>query len=167
MKKDIILDIDKCVGCGACAVACMDQNDTLIDGDASSPNRRICRAETGRFPEAQIRFASISCVHCAEPACVLGCPTGALTKDKATGAVVANPNLCIGCHSCALACPFGVPRYDVDDKITKCDKCWVRTQCGLLPACVKVCQTGALQYVEVDVLQAEKEERKYQRLLQG
>jgi NAD-dependent dihydropyrimidine dehydrogenase PreA subunit len=49
--------------------------------------------------------------------------TGAITKKDRTGAVVVNKELCIGCHSCALACPFGVPRYDLDEKMRKCHLC--------------------------------------------
>ena len=168
MKKQIILDVDKCVGCGACVVACMDQHDRMFDHpEGEAPNRRVITAEIGSYPDASIRYASVACMHCADPACVMGCPTGALYKDPETGAVLANKALCIGCHSCALACPFGVPRYDLEDKVLKCDQCHGRTECGLLPACVKICQTGALQYTTPDSLQKEKEERKYNVLLKA
>lgn len=166
-KKKIVFDPELCVGCGACVVACMDQNDTLFNESSENccPNRRLVRAEFGQFPHASIRFASVSCMHCEDPACVTGCPTGALQKDPATGAVICNKNLCIGCHSCAMACPFGVPRYDVRGKITKCDQCHLRVAAGYEPACVGICQTKALKFVELDEYQEQIEAKKYQMLL--
>ncbi len=160
MSKKIVLNVEACVGCGACTVACMDQNDMLFDpNDGTTPHRRVFQVEEGHFPDAKIHYASISCMHCQDPACVAGCPTGALKKDKETGAVVYDQNLCIGCHSCALACPFGIPRYNRDNKVIKCGECAGRVKAGLLPACVRVCQTGALQFAEVNEYEDEKETR--------
>jgi Fe-S-cluster-containing dehydrogenase component len=52
---------------------------------------------------------------------------------------------CIGCHSCSIACPFGVPRFGADGTMQKCDLCSERLKAGLEPACVRVCPTRALQ----------------------
>ena len=54
---------------------------------------------------------------------------------------------CIGCHSCAMACPFGAPSFNAQGKMVKCHGCYVRLQYGLQPACVRVCPTGALRMV--------------------
>ena len=160
MPKKIVLNVNACVGCGACTVACMDQNDMLFDPfDGTVPHRRVFQVEEGSYPNAKIHYASISCMHCETPACVSGCPTAALKKDRETGAVVYDQNLCIGCHSCALACPFGIPRYDAENHITKCNQCAGRVKAGLLPACVRVCQTNALEFVEVNEFEEEKETR--------
>lgn len=167
VNKKIVFDPELCVGCGACVVACMDQNDTLFDENSENcfPNRRLVRAEFGQYPHAAIRFASVSCRHCADAACVTGCPTGALQKDPVTGATIYNKNLCIGCHSCAMACPFGVPRYDINGKITKCDQCHLRVAAGYEPACVGICQSKALTFVELDAHQEQLEAEKHQLLL--
>jgi Fe-S-cluster-containing dehydrogenase component len=98
-------------------------------------------------------------VHCEDSPCVMGCPTGAATRDDRTGAIVVNKALCIGCHSCALACPFGVPRYDQDDKMQKCNLCIERVEVGLEPACVRVCPMGALKFESVNKIQAAKESK--------
>lgn len=142
MSKRIRLREELCVGCSACMAACMDQNDEL-----KMPNRRVYRLEEGAYPEAGIRYVSTACFHCDQPSCVAGCPTGALYKNE-QGAVVYDQSLCIGCHSCALACPYGIPRYNSDNKVVKCTGCHTRTELGLEPACVRVCQTHALTFEE-------------------
>jgi Fe-S-cluster-containing dehydrogenase component len=158
MDKTIYLDLELCVGCGACAVACMDQND-IYPEKGQPALRRIYRVEGGEFPDAGIQYISAACVHCEDSPCVIGCPTGAITKDDRTGAIVVNETLCIGCHSCALACPFGVPRYDQDDKMQKCNLCIERVEAGLEPACVRVCPTGALKFDSPNKIQAAKESK--------
>ena len=158
MNKVIYLDIEFCVGCGACIVACMDQND--ISPEKGQPAfRRIYRIEEGQFPDASIQYISAACMHCEDTPCVVGCPTGALTKDDRTGAVMVNKALCIGCHSCALACPFGVPRYDQDGKMQKCNLCVERVEAGLEPACVRVCPTEALKFESANKIQGIRESR--------
>jgi anaerobic dimethyl sulfoxide reductase subunit B (iron-sulfur subunit) len=156
MEKTIYLDMGLCVGCGACAVACMDQNDTDLE-KGQPAFRRIYKIEEGQFPNAAIRYLSAACMHCEDSPCVIGCPTGAITKDDRTGAVIVNKNLCIGCHSCALACPFGVPRYDHDERMQKCDLCSERVEAGMEPACVRVCPFGALKFETANKIQDAKE----------
>jgi anaerobic dimethyl sulfoxide reductase subunit B len=158
MEKSIYLDIEFCVGCGACIVACMDQND-IYPEKGQPAFRRIYRIEEGQFPEASIQYISAACMHCEDTPCVVGCPTGALTKDDRTGAVMVNKALCIGCHSCALACPFGVPRYDQDEKMQKCNLCVERVEAGLEPACVRVCPTEALKFESANKIQGIRESR--------
>lgn len=156
MEKRIFLNLDLCVGCGACTVACMDQND--IFPEKSQPAwRRIYRIEEGAFPDAAIQYISASCMHCQDSPCSFACPTGAITRDMKTGAIQVKKELCIGCHSCALACPFGVPRYDLEEKMKKCNLCIDRVEAGLEPACVRVCPLGALKFESSNRVQTEKE----------
>lgn len=155
-EKALLLNPSLCVGCGACVVACMDQNDIEIDKGPPAL-RRIYQFEEGRWPEASIQHLSAGCMHCEEAPCLVGCPTGAILKDPATGSVGVNRDLCIGCHSCALACPFGVPRYDGEDKMHKCDRCSLRVAEGLKPACVRVCPFSALSFEDPDTVQEKRE----------
>lgn len=158
MEKTIYLDTELCVGCGACVVACMDQND--LDPEKGQPAfRRVYRTEEGEFPEANIRYIPTACKHCEEKPCLIVCPAGAITKNEGTGAVVVDKKLCIGCHTCALACPFGVPRYDKSGKLHKCNLCMERVEATLEPACVRVCPMSALKFDDPNKLQEAKESR--------
>jgi Fe-S-cluster-containing dehydrogenase component len=158
MEKSIYLDISLCAGCGACVVACMDQNDVYPE-KGQPALRRVYRVEEGAYPDASILYVSSACMHCADSPCVIGCPTGAIARDNRTGAVLVNKDLCIGCHSCALACPFGVPRYDLEEKMQKCDLCAGRVEAGLQPACVRVCPVRALKFASANSVLGEKEAR--------
>ncbi len=144
MEKALYCDLDLCIGCGACVVACMDENDVdLACGEL--PNRRIHSIEEAKNAStADIHHVSVSCMHCEDSPCLIGCPTGAIYRHPVTDAVCVTRDLCIGCHSCALACPFGVPRYDSENKLTKCDLCSDRVVAGLSPACARVCPVSAL-----------------------
>lgn len=142
MSKAIFeLDINRCGGCFACSVACMDQNDSY-DIANNNGNREVFYLD--ETPE-KVGYISASCNHCDEPKCVEACPTGCLTKSK-NGLVVTNNELCIGCHSCALGCPHGVPRFDENAKIKKCEGCLERVEAGFTPPCVRVCPAKALKF---------------------
>lgn len=155
MSYSLILDVKRCSGCQACTVACLDQNDLFLEKKQDTW-RHIVQLERGSFPEVQINYISITCLHCEDSPCVLGCPTGALLKDDKTGAVLIRQELCIGCHSCSLACPFGIPRYDKEGKMFKCNMCKDRIENGLEPACVHTCPTKALRFGEINAISQEK-----------
>lgn len=155
MKGNFILDLDLCSGCGACAVACMDQNDTNLAQEPAL--RRIYQLEDENCSE--IRYVSIACLHCQDTPCVIGCPTGAIFQDDDSGAVLVNEDLCIGCHSCAIACPFGIPRYSKESKLQKCNLCVERIQHGLEPACVRICPVNALKFIPANEAMDEKEHK--------
>jgi Fe-S-cluster-containing dehydrogenase component len=104
-----------------------------------------------------------ACMHCADPVCMIGCPTGAIHRDMFEGEVVINPLTCIGCSGCANNCPYGAIRMvEVRDetgeivvardarpikKATKCDLCL--DQYGG-PACVRACPHDALGRVDLN-----------------
>lgn len=152
MKMIFDLDMDKCVACGACAVACMDQNDLWPDkGD--KPYRRIGTLE--RSCGGEIKYFSMACMHCDDAPCISACPVQCIRKDE-NGLTVYDSRACIGCHSCAMACPHGAPAYGKDGKISKCTGCAVRVENGLEPACVRVCPTKALLFVPEEEYEAVK-----------
>ena len=149
-------DVSRCSGCMACIVACLDENDLLDDGLTF---RHVTRLEKGRFPEVNISFFSISCLHCGDAPCVMVCPSGALYKREEDGIVDINQDLCVGCHSCALACPFGAPQFPEGGKMAKCHFCIDRVKHNMEPACVRVCPTNALGFGPMNELAAQKAER--------
>jgi formate dehydrogenase iron-sulfur subunit len=96
-------------------------------------------------------------MHCLEPSCVSACLVGSLTKT-AEGPVVYDPEKCIGCRYCMLACPFHVPRYEWSETtpfVRKCDMCFQRQLEGRQPACVDACPNEALRFGERERLLSE------------
>ena len=147
MKLKLELDLSKCCACGACAIACMDQNDIDLSTGVR-PYRTVFRQET--FRTGEIAYYSMACMHCDNAPCITACPSGCLYKDEETGLTLYDNTRCIGCHSCAMACPFGAPTFGPDNKMRKCDGCIDRIRAGLKPACVKGCTFDALQLVNAD-----------------
>lgn len=128
-----------CVACGACAIACMDQNDIdLARGDL--PFRQVGVQERTEQP---FRYFSRACMHCPEAPCIPACPKGCLKKNS-LGLTEYDNAACIGCRACFRACPFDAPTFPREGQMEKCSGCQTRLECGLLPACVRVCPTGAL-----------------------
>lgn len=95
------VDLNRCVGCQTCTIACKHSNDTAPDVQW----RRVLDIETGSFPNVERLFLVTGCQHCAEPSCVPVCPTGA-TKQREDGLVTMDYDTCIGCGYCAVACPY-------------------------------------------------------------
>jgi anaerobic dimethyl sulfoxide reductase subunit B (iron-sulfur subunit) len=157
------LDVGRCTGCFACTVACMDQNDLEV-GPEPAAWRQVFAVETGSYPDAHLRYVSLACMHCEDGPCLDACPTGALRRDPATQVVRVEQDLCIGCHSCSIACAFGVPRFGADGKMQKCDLCSERLKNGLEPACVRVCPTQALRQGSPNDLALDAERRAAEKL---
>lgn len=166
MTYAFYLDLERCVGCQACAVACMDENDLDVERERVHW-RQVFAVENGAFPEVKVTYVSLACMHCQDAPCLMACPTGAISKNQEIGAILVNPALCIGCHSCSLACPFGVPRFGPDGKMQKCRLCEERVAAGLEPACVRTCPTRALKFGPVNQLAEQVESRAAARLAQS
>lgn len=157
------IQIDKCIGCGICMVACKAENDVpkepfffrtwveryVIKRDGSVSVQNIA-PEAGQSTETITEkeilrsfFVPKLCNQCANPPCVQVCPVGAtfITED---GVVLVDDKRCIGCRYCIQACPYGA-RYlhPVKKTADKCTFCYHRITKGLLPACVEVCPTQA------------------------
>jgi sulfite dehydrogenase (quinone) subunit SoeB len=165
-KLGLVIDLDTCVGCQACATSCKEWNaqgdsgpltDTDPQGkDVTGPWLNRIHGyevkEQGRDDSRIVNFPR-SCLHCDEPACVTVCPTGASYKRAEDGIVLINPDTCIGCKLCSWACPYGAREYDYTQGVMKkCTLCVDRIYNTNLepedqvPACVKACPTGARHF---------------------
>lgn len=163
MKIILDLDMEKCISCGACAVACMDQNDIDVE-HGQAPFRTVFTLEEPKDGSVKMTNLSVACMHCDDAPCIKGCPAGCLRKDPDTNLTVYDNTNCIGCHSCAMACPFGAPSFNKDGKIQKCDGCAVRVAHGMKPACVKVCPFDALRVYTEEEYQQVHHDRSLKRL---
>ena len=136
-----------CIGCRACEIACKDKN-----GLAPGPRfRRVMYIEGGIYPAVYAYKVNMSCNHCAEPACLPTCPTGAIFKRKKDGIVDIDSTLCIGCRKCEAACPFGAPQFDpADNLVKKCNMCVDEIDAGRKPYCVMACMMRVLDIGPVD-----------------
>ncbi|MCL1075778.1 DMSO/selenate family reductase complex B subunit [Shewanella dokdonensis] len=153
-------DATRCTGCKTCQVSCKDRKDLPVGINW----RRVYEYAGGQWNQngdgtvSQDVFAyytSIGCNHCSEPACTKACPTGAMHKRREDGLVLIDAEICIGCGSCARACPYDAPQIDNDKGImTKCDGCYERLAEGLLPTCVESCPQRALDFGVIDELRA-------------
>jgi Fe-S-cluster-containing dehydrogenase component len=145
------VDLDRCIGCEACAVACAVEND-VPEGFLRRRVGEVAAGDDVRSdPRHHLRltFLHMQCYHCEKPPCVDVCPTGATYVDDNKICLV-DYNICIGCRACVSACPYGMryphPRGFVD----KCTLCDHRIARGREPACVEICPTRALIFGDLD-----------------
>jgi len=160
----LVIDLDTCVGCHACAVACKEWNagaSTDTDPYGKSPDgvwfNRVhsyeVDADAGSGQPAMTLHFPRSCLHCADAACVTVCPTGASYQRAEDGIVLIDEDKCIGCQLCSWACPYGAREYSpVEGVMKKCTLCVDRIDNQLLdeservPACVQACPTRARHF---------------------
>lgn len=158
------VDLDSCSGCKACVSGChslngLDDQETwrdvgLVYGLSALAAPLPGNAELQLGSSARIQpFAqtvTTACHHCADPACLNGCPVLAYEKDPVTGIVRHLDDQCIGCSYCVLKCPYDVPKYNERLGIVrKCDMCQGRLAAGEAPACAQACPTQAIKIVLV------------------
>jgi Fe-S-cluster-containing dehydrogenase component len=141
-QHGFFFDRTRCIGCGSCAIACKESHDS--PSDETIYWRRVTTAESGHYPDVAIENDSRSCMHCEKPACLAVCPVGAISKRSQDGIVMVDRGKCIGCRSCATACPFGVPQYGADGLMQKCDFCTDSARGLTAPECASACVGGAL-----------------------
>lgn len=148
-KQGFYFNMDSCIGCKTCQIACKDKNDL----DLGVVYRRLVDYEVGEYPSVAAFHHSATCNHCENPACVANCPQNAMYIDEEDGTVQHDDALCIGCETCVKSCPYGVPVYIESAKIVgKCDGCIQLRANGEQPACVASCLMRALEFGPIEDL---------------
>ena len=151
-----LVDSIRCIGCKRCMSACKRWNNLRVEREElitdrethlTANNYTVVNLRADAKNRAKRSYVQWSCQHCIEPACVGVCPVTAITKLP-NGAVVINEKKCIGCRYCFQACPWKVPQFDFDKRVTrKCHLCYNRTLLNYQkPACVAACPVGALAF---------------------
>ncbi len=153
--KGMLYDTTLCIGCKTCVVACHKANglepDTrendLYDMPISLNDRtkNIIKLYQG---DDQRSYMKQQCMHCLDPACAAACMIGSLQKRE-HGIVTWDPNRCIGCRYCQVACPYNIPKFEWESaapRIIKCEMCNHLIAEGKQPACCEVCPRGAVIY---------------------
>jgi anaerobic dimethyl sulfoxide reductase subunit B (iron-sulfur subunit) len=143
VQMGFIYDESRCVRCRTCEAACKGTCHT----ETGVRWRWLADTWHGEFPNVSRIFLSRSCMHCAEPACMSVCPTGAITKRTEDGIVLVDREKCNGCKECLSACPYGVPQFGQDGTMQKCDYC---TGLGTEPTCAAHCPVGALSFGDIN-----------------
>jgi dimethyl sulfoxide reductase iron-sulfur subunit len=174
MRYGMVINLKRCIGCDACAIACKQANGTppgMFWG-------HVVHKEVGKFPTAKVEYTPLLCMHCKDAPCVKVCPTGASVKE-ANGIVHVLADKCIGCKLCMTACPYEA-RWFTDKepqgyfpakgstakekvelagfkpgKVTKCDFCMDKVTAGNDPACVQACPPTARVFGDLDDPQSE------------
>ncbi len=165
-RLGLVIDLDTCVGCQACAVSCKEWNTGGLAAPLSDKNpyqadqtgawlNRIHGFEvaaSGTEAGRTVYFPK-SCLHCQDAPCVTVCPTGASYKRAEDGIVLVNEDACMGCGLCAWACPYGARELDpVQGVMKKCTLCVDRIYNDSfapedrVPACVAACPTSARHF---------------------
>ena len=150
-----------CTGCKTCQVACKEYHKL----PAANLYRHVTNYAGGSWEETAGGhhvpkdvfgyFVSMGCNHCADPACVANCPTGAMQKDPDTGIVWTDHEVCIACGTCNTACPYGAPQVNEETGYTvKCDMCADEIALGRKPVCVAACPMRALDFGDYSELLA-------------
>lgn len=153
-RYGMVLNLDHCIGCYTCNVACKAFYGTRPGVDYN----QVERIEWGEYPNARQKFKLTMCMHCENAPCEAICPTKA-TYTTAEGVVLVDYDKCIGCGACALVCPYNQRHIVKDDETNfdgvvmpfeeeaaerlnvaeKCVFCYGRVSAGEKPACTVHC----------------------------
>ncbi len=136
----LFVDPSRCIGCRSCEAACREcdshKGESMVMVDFIDRGLSVATQPT-------------VCMHCEDPVapCAQVCPVMAILITPEGVVQQADASRCIACRNCVYACPFGVPKVDLQARLMKkCNLCYDRTSQGLQPWCAQACPTDALWY---------------------
>ena len=172
----MVIDLERCIGCHACSVACSQKNDVALDGQWNhvlTEGGDSMDTPDGAYPEhghggtLSMNYVPLSCQHCQNAPCVEVCPTDA-TYTRDDGIVEIDADVCIGCRNCVSACPYNANVFNCDEfeplstdgtgtaeqreqgVVEKCTFCSDRVDNGVDPACTVACPADARIFGDLD-----------------
>ncbi|QLG64003.1 4Fe-4S dicluster domain-containing protein [Halorarum salinum] len=177
----IFPDVEACIDCGGCVVACKRTWDvprdeqrisisTMLEGQEAAAGLNANATEALRQGQSPGETSiPMQCYHCENAPCVSVCPVDSLVK-KEDGFVEVRDDLCVGCQYCLSACPFGAPQFPAEDEgaaslvgaggvMDKCTMCEERQEVGKGPACAEECATDAILVGTPDDIATELDRR--------
>ena len=166
MRLGLLVDLQRCIGCDTCTLACKQENGTPKDFFFA----RVLNMETGEFPQVKRSYLPVLCNHCADAPCVRACPNKSIFR-RPDGIVLIDQERCNGTGACVSACPYGNIYLNAEEqwyfpdasphehyaksrlengKSKKCTYCAHRIDQALEPACVVSCPAGARIFGDLD-----------------
>ena len=149
MSKFIVADEKLCVACNTCVIQCA-MTHSSADGMAEAMDPESGAQARIYVESVDGRPMALQCRQCEDAPCIAVCPKDAMQRPDPDSPVVVDPDTCIGCRFCMLACPYGMIEMSRHRKVVvKCDQC-VNRESGEGPVCVESCPTRALKFVKGD-----------------
>jgi carbon-monoxide dehydrogenase iron sulfur subunit len=150
--KVLYIDYEKCTGCRECELAC-----SVFHAGTSNPSHSRIKVINWEWEGI---YLPMTCQNCEDPFCVEVCPTKACHVDPKLSRVVIDKDVCIGCKTCIIACPFGAPFFDYATGVSvKCD------YCDGDPQCVRICKEDAIRYIDASQVSTVRQHAAAQRIL--
>jgi Fe-S-cluster-containing dehydrogenase component len=164
-RYGLLHDTTLCVGCRSCEQGCAEVN-ALPAPDPAPPDTSVFDRERRTSPEhftvvnrfedaGKVVFRKHQCMHCNEPCCASVCLVHAFSKTP-EGPVLYDPDVCLGCRYCVMACPYDALSYEYDNptspRVRRCTMCYDRIKEGKQPGCADACPTGAIVFGRRDEL---------------
>lgn len=158
----IAVDINTCIGCGICVIACKQEHNLPpniddVPGTTGMAWNQVLSMPEGVYPDLSMYYLTLHCMHCENPPCVEACPIEGALYKREDGIVLIDKEKCDGCKAkpegprCIPACPYGVLQFDDKKGVAAgCNLCVHLVDAGLEPACVKACLGGTLIFGDLN-----------------